>query len=103
MRRTPHHQSDIASSQICLDIRKTLVEKHIVPKIRVRKVGDPCKINHQRQTKQVSNLSCKISRMIVDTALCTLHPIDDTSSIWIRRSIAPHGNPSVVGPSKEIL
>ncbi len=38
MRSPPHDKRDIASRQIGLDIRQTLIEKDIVPKIGVRKI-----------------------------------------------------------------
>ena len=97
MRGTPHNERDVASCQIGLNIRQTVIEKDVVAKIGMGKVRDRREINHQRQSQQIRNLYRQVHRVIIDAPLRALHPVDDAlpSGIGIPRT--PHRNPRVAG------
>ncbi len=95
MRSPSHHKRDIPRSQIGLNIRQTLIQKNEVPEIRMGKIRNPRKIHNQRQRQQIRNLHRQVDRMIVDSALGSLHPVDDTFAIRIRPAISPHRNSRV--------
>jgi hypothetical protein len=41
--------------------------------------------------------------MVVDTALRTLHPVDDAPSIWIRRAVSPNRDTRITRPTDKLF
>src|SRR5580698_1881815 len=103
MRSAPHDERNISRSQIRFNISQPLIEKRIVPKISVRKIRYSRKIDHERQFKQVRDIYSKVDGMVVDTALRTLHPIDDASSVGIRCSASANHNTRIVRPTIKLI
>src|ERR1700733_15402787 len=103
MRSPSHDKRDVARRKIRFDVRQALIEKRIVPKIGVGEIGDPRKINNQRQTKQVCDLYRQVDSMVVDTALSTLHPVNATSSVAVGCPISTHIHTWIAGPAKKFL
>ncbi len=91
----PHNKSNISCSQISFNIRQALIEKSVVAKISVRKVRYACKVDNERQPKQICYLHGQVNRMIIDAALRTLHPVDDALASTIEGAIPAHRHPRI--------
>ncbi len=90
MGHSPHHKADSSLREILLDIAKTLIEKVVVSKVCMWKVADASKVHYYRKLELIRNMHGHVQRMVVDPALCSLHPVDDGLSVFRRDSIAPH-------------
>ena len=69
MRSAPHHKADVALRQVLFDVRKPLLQKHVVPQVGMREVRDPREVHNQRQLQQVGHFHRDVHRMVVDSAL----------------------------------
>jgi hypothetical protein len=67
-----------------------------VPKVCTGKVGYARKINHQRRPQQIRHPDRKIDRMVVDSTLSPLHPVDDALTPRIGGTTSTHCYPGVL-------
>jgi hypothetical protein len=102
VRSAAHKEGDVTLGQVRLDVREALVEEGVVAKIGVREVRDGGEVHDQRQTEQVCNMDCHIHRVIVDTALCPLHPVDDALACRVGYAASTYGYPRIVSQSDKL-
>ena len=96
VRRTTHNEADATFFQVLVDIDKSLVEKRIVPQIRVGIIRDRREIRHYGQGEFVGDFDRNIQRGIVDATLRTLHPVHDALGPLRGLTTATHENSRVI-------
>ncbi len=98
-----HHKRNIPLRQVGLYIAQSLVQKRVMPQIRMRKIRNPRKVHHQRKPQQVRRLHRHINRMIINTTLSPLYPVNNALPATIRRATSPHSHACILTQPKQLL
>ncbi len=92
MRRSPHHKTNTALSAVRRNIRQSLVQKCIMPQVRMRKVLNSRKVRYHRQPKRIAEFHSLVQRVIIQPAFRPLHPVHDAFALSLRHTCTPNGD-----------
>src|SRR5208283_2306344 len=80
VRIAAQHIADAAPAGTLGDTGNALREERVVAQVGMRVERHRREENHNRLLEGIGGLDCYVERGIVESALCSLHPVDDAAA-----------------------